>query len=243
MSSDTRRDMCHAFGKESCGLTTAAGCRVITDLLLLSIETDGPPRRLPSRQGSAATTNIKHQTKGTGANHDIAAAYERVSRHLASACDRDRATGRGRLQYDRDDRASRRTSLTSLTCRSARGVPTFTNQPFVFQLHRADGAAWTESHTIPAGKYFAVKAPQGGATTEIQGITGNGRGYVIIRHREPVLGGYLTVRLPAMNPDRGQVQPTWFAVKDANGICRLVQDTERGTSQRACRKLCVSKRP
>ena len=38
-----------------------------------------------------------------------------------------------------------------------------TNQPFVFQLHRADGAAWTESHTIPAGKYFAVKAPQGGA--------------------------------------------------------------------------------
>jgi hypothetical protein len=99
-----------------------------------------------------------------------------------------------------------------------------TNQPFVFQLHRADGAAWTESHTIPAGKYFAVKAPRGGATTEIQGITGNGRGYVIIRHREPVLGGYLTVRLPAMNPANGQVQPTWFAVKDANGICRLVQE-------------------
>lgn len=98
-----------------------------------------------------------------------------------------------------------------------------TDQPFVFQLHRADGAAWTESYTIPAGKYFAVKAAPGGAT-EIQGITGNGRGYVIIRHREPVLGGFLTVRLPAMNPANGQVQPTWFAVKDANGICRLVQE-------------------
>ncbi len=106
-----------------------------------------------------------------------------------------------------------------------------TKQPFVFQLHRADGAAWTESYTIPPGKYFAVKASQAGPPSEIQGITGNGRGYVIIRHREPILGGYLTVRLPAMNPANGQVQPTWFAVKDANGICRLVQEPSVAKAQ------------
>ncbi len=99
-----------------------------------------------------------------------------------------------------------------------------TTKPFVFQLHRADGAAWTENYTVPAGKFYAVKTPKPGETTEIQGITGNGRGYVIIRHRDPVLGGYLTVRLPATNPANGKVQPTWFAVQDSNGITRLVQE-------------------
>ena len=99
-----------------------------------------------------------------------------------------------------------------------------TSQPFVFQLHRADGAAWTENYSIPPGKFFAVKAPKPGETTDIQGITGNGRGFVIIRHREPVLGGFLTVRLPALNPANQQIQPTWFAVKDANGVTRLVQE-------------------
>ncbi len=106
-----------------------------------------------------------------------------------------------------------------------------TSQPFVFQLHRADGAAWTESYSIPPGKYFAVKAPKAGETTEIQGITGNGRGYVIIRHREPILGGFLTVRLPAMNPANGQIQPTWFAVKDSSGITRLVQEPSVAQAQ------------
>jgi len=99
-----------------------------------------------------------------------------------------------------------------------------TTKPFVFQLHRADGAAWTENYSIPAGKFYAVKTPKPGETTEIQGITGNGRGYVIIRHRDPVLAGYLTVRLPATNPANGKVQPTWFAVQDSNGITRLVQE-------------------
>jgi hypothetical protein len=99
-----------------------------------------------------------------------------------------------------------------------------TPQPFTFQLHRADGVAWTDGYVVQPGKYIAIKAPRPGETTEIQGLTGNGRGYVIIRHREPVLGGYMTLRLPAQNPANQQLQPTWFAVKDANGIARLVQE-------------------
>ncbi|HEY4313152.1 MAG TPA: hypothetical protein VGN12_27110 [Pirellulales bacterium] len=106
-----------------------------------------------------------------------------------------------------------------------------TSRPFTFQLHRADGAAWTENYTIPAGKYFSVKPPKAGETTEIQGITGNGRGYVIIRHREPILGGFLTVRLPAINPANEQIQPTWFAVQDSNGITRLVQEPSVAQAQ------------
>ncbi|HEY1601955.1 MAG TPA: hypothetical protein VGG64_20300 [Pirellulales bacterium] len=99
-----------------------------------------------------------------------------------------------------------------------------TADPFVFQLHRADGVAWTDGYVVPPGKYFAIKAVRPGDRSEVQGITGNGRGYVIIRHREPILNGYMTLRLPAQNPATQQVQPMWFAVKDANGITRMVQE-------------------
>ncbi len=36
--------------------------------------------------------------------------------------------------------------------------------------------------TVPPGKFFAVKVPKQGESTEIQGITGNGRGFVIVRY-------------------------------------------------------------
>ena len=99
-----------------------------------------------------------------------------------------------------------------------------TSEPFVFQMHRADGAAWTENYNVAPGKFLAIKAPKAGETHEIQGLTGNGRGFIIIRHRDPVLGGYMTLRLPAQNPASGKIQPTWFAVKDSNGITRIVQE-------------------
>ncbi len=39
-----------------------------------------------------------------------------------------------------------------------------------------------------------------------------------------MLGGYLTLRLPAQNPASQRIEPTWFAIKDSNGITRLVQE-------------------
>ncbi len=99
-----------------------------------------------------------------------------------------------------------------------------TSQPFRFQLHQADGAAWTNAFVVHPGKYYAIHAPRNGEFTDIQGLTGNGRGFVIIRYPEPVLGGNMTVRLPAMNPANQRLQPTWFAIKDSSGITRLVQE-------------------
>lgn len=99
-----------------------------------------------------------------------------------------------------------------------------TDQPVTFQLHQRDGAAWTASYTIPAGKYYSIRAPKGTEESDIQGLTGNGRGFVIIRFPEPALGGNMTVRLPARNPETNVLQPTWYAVKDSNGIIRMVQE-------------------
>jgi hypothetical protein len=118
---------------------------------------------------------------------------------------------------------AKKAETPAVTVREGR-LYNLTSQPFTFQLHRADGVAWTDGHVVQPGKYMVIKAPGPGETTEIQGLTGNGRGYVIIRHFEPVLGGYMTLRLPALNPANQQIQPTWFAVKDANGITRLVQE-------------------
>jgi hypothetical protein len=120
---------------------------------------------------------------------------------------------------------AKKESPAAITVREGR-LYNLTPQPFTFQLHRADGVAWTDGYVVQPDKYMVIRAPRPGETTEIQGLTGNGRGYVIIRHREPVLGGYMTLRLPAQNPANQQIQPTWFAVKDANGITRLVQEAD-----------------
>ena len=56
------------------------------------------------------------------------------------------------------------------------------------------------------------------------GITGSGQGFVIVRYREPKLDGFMTVRLPAINPANLELQPTWFAVEDSDGIVHLIQE-------------------
>ena len=80
-----------------------------------------------------------------------------------------------------------------------------TARPFTLQLHRADGIAWTEGYVVQPGKFLAIHAPKAGETSEIQGLTGNGRGYVIIRHYEPVLGGYMTAAPARPKPGESAV--------------------------------------
>jgi hypothetical protein len=114
--------------------------------------------------------------------------------------------------------------------RSASQIPregylyNLTGQPFSFQLHRTVGAAWTNVYTIPSGERASVRAPRAGQRSEIQGITGDTRGFVLIRYWDPVLDGYTMFRLPAQNPADQRFEPTWFAVKDSSGITRLVQE-------------------
>jgi len=98
-----------------------------------------------------------------------------------------------------------------------------TARPFVFQLHRRDGVKWTDGYVIQPGKFFSVRTPRAGERTDIMGITGNGEGFVIVRFREPKLGGFMNLRLTAKNPANLQLQPTWFVVEDANGMIDLVQ--------------------
>jgi hypothetical protein len=99
-----------------------------------------------------------------------------------------------------------------------------TSRPFTFQLHRRDGVKWTDGYVVQPGNFFSVKVPRAGERDDIMGISGNGQGFVIVRFREPTLGGFMTLRLPATNPASLKLEPTWFAVEDANGIVRLVQE-------------------
>jgi hypothetical protein len=99
-----------------------------------------------------------------------------------------------------------------------------TSRPFTFQLHRRDGVKWTDGYVVQPGKFFSVKVPTTGQRDDILGISGNGQGFVIVRFREPTLGGFMTLRLPATNPASLKLEPTWFAVEDANGNVRLVQE-------------------
>ncbi|HEY4312002.1 MAG TPA: hypothetical protein VGN12_21320 [Pirellulales bacterium] len=99
-----------------------------------------------------------------------------------------------------------------------------TNRPFAFQLHRRDGVSWTDNYVVEPGKYFSIQVPKPEErSSDFIGITGNGKGHVIVRYPSPKLGGNLALRLPATNPQNGQLQPTWFAVEDSNGVVRLVQ--------------------
>jgi len=108
-----------------------------------------------------------------------------------------------------------------------------TSRPFTFQLHRRDGVKWTDGIVIQPGKFFSVRVPRAGERTDIMGITGNGEGFVIVRFREPKLGGFMTLRLTATNPASQQLQPTWFAMDDSDGVIRLVQ--EAGLEQATAR--------
>jgi hypothetical protein len=100
-----------------------------------------------------------------------------------------------------------------------------TPRPFTVQLHRKDGVKWTDGYVIQPGKFHSVRVPRPGDRDDIMGVTGNGEGFVIVRFREAKLGGFMTLRLTATNPASLKRQPTWFAVEDANGIVRLVQET------------------
>jgi len=107
-----------------------------------------------------------------------------------------------------------------------------TSKPFVFRFRRRDGISWTEPITIEPGKYLAVRAPQDGQQSELEGITGQGNGHVSVQY--PELGGLIRLQLPAQNQS-GRMMPFWFAVTDSNGFTRLIQaaDVEAAKKRQA----------
>jgi hypothetical protein len=98
-----------------------------------------------------------------------------------------------------------------------------TQRPFVVQFHRADGVKWSDGFVIQPGQFYAVRVPRPGERRDIMGLTGNGQGFVIVRFKDPKLGGYRTLRLTATNANNMKLEPNWFAVEDSSGIINLTQ--------------------
>ncbi len=92
------------------------------------------------------------------------------------------------------------------------------------QFHRRDGVKWTDGYVIQPEQFHAVRVPKANERTDVMGITGNGKGFVIVRYREPRLGGFMNVRLTATNSQNMELQPYWFAIEDADGVIHLVQE-------------------
>lgn len=95
------------------------------------------------------------------------------------------------------------------------------SSPFTFRLERSAGPTWTQSYTLPPNRYFSIKLPKPGQRSELVGVLGNREGYVVIQY--PELGGQMSFRLPARNPQSNELEPTWFHVEDSDAISWLVQ--------------------
>ncbi|HEY2840354.1 MAG TPA: hypothetical protein VGJ26_14455 [Pirellulales bacterium] len=104
-----------------------------------------------------------------------------------------------------------------------------TNEPFEYRLHRSNGVVWTSPYTIPAGGHRVIAAPTTGKS-DILGVRGDGKGYVIIQYSS--FGGKVTVRLPARDPSNNKLEPNWFCVKDINGFRRLIQAANEETAKK-----------
>jgi hypothetical protein len=95
-----------------------------------------------------------------------------------------------------------------------------TNAPFKFRLARSRGKPWTDEMTLAPGKVQVIRAPKPGESSELEGLTGRGDGFVNISY--PELGGHIRLHLAARDIN-DELVPNWFHVKDANGFSRLVQ--------------------
>jgi len=95
-----------------------------------------------------------------------------------------------------------------------------TDEPFVYRLHRSNGPVWTEPSTVaPGGQQILALATA--QKSQILGVRGDGKGYVIIQYSS--FGGRVTVRLPARDPSNNKLEPNWYCVKDINGFRQLIQ--------------------
>ncbi|HVU86130.1 MAG TPA: hypothetical protein VHD36_02340 [Pirellulales bacterium] len=110
-------------------------------------------------------------------------------------------------------------------------------RPFVVQLHRADGVKWSDGFVIQPGKFYAVRVPRPGERSDIMGLSGNGQGFVIVRFKDPKLGGFRTLRLTATNANTMKLEPNWFAVEDSNGIINLLQNANLAEAKAAQENL------
>lgn len=95
------------------------------------------------------------------------------------------------------------------------------SQPFTFRLLRSTGPIWTQSYTLAPNQYLSIRPLKPGQRSELLGVLGNREGYVIIQY--PELGGQMSFRLPARNPQSTEYEPTWFHVEDSDNISWLVQ--------------------
>jgi hypothetical protein len=112
-----------------------------------------------------------------------------------------------------------------------------TQRPFVVQFHRADGVKWSDGFVIQPGQFYAVRVPHPGERRDIMGLTGNGQGFVIVRFKDPKLGGFRTLRLTATNANTMKLEPNWFAVEDASGIINLMQNANLAEAKTAQESL------
>ena len=92
--------------------------------------------------------------------------------------------------------------------------------PFKYRLARRRGKPWTEEMTLAPGKFQAIRAPKPGESSELEGLTGRGDGYVNVSY--PELGGYIHLHLSARNMN-DELEPNWYHVKDSNGFSRLLK--------------------
>jgi len=97
-------------------------------------------------------------------------------------------------------------------------------RPFLYQLRRSRGVAWTRAMRLEPGKYHTYRGPRFGGRNDLAGlITRPSRyreGYLIIQFRG--YGGLERIRIRATDL-QGRVTPYWFYVTDANGDGRLIQ--------------------
>jgi hypothetical protein len=107
-------------------------------------------------------------------------------------------------------------------------------KPFTFRLARKQGVLWSDPITLAPGATYTLK-PGGDGVDALEGITGDGKGHVTIEY--PELGGRLRLQLPAVDRTQNAYMPSWYHVKDSNGISRLVQAPTQEAAQERQAKL------
>src|SRR5262249_34045853 len=95
-----------------------------------------------------------------------------------------------------------------------------TSETFKYRLARRRGKVWTDEMKLAPGKVQVIRAPKPGESSDLEGLTGRGDGYVNISYAE--LGGFIHLHLSARDVN-DTLMPNWFHVKDSNGFSRLIQ--------------------
>ena len=86
---------------------------------------------------------------------------------------------------------------------------------------RKTGRTWTDDIALAPGAVYVLRAGQDEDASALQGITGDGKGHVVIDYDE--LGGRIRLMMPAIYQNGTTYAPNWFHVRDSNGFSRVIQ--------------------